>query len=318
MKKALLILLIMFLFVTLLLFLGQEKPKSITTKPTVMVSTFALHDIVSHLAGESVELKMLIPFGQDVHAFEPTPKSMVEISKSALFIYSGAGLEPWIKGKILASNALDISKHVKLHVLKKSDEHEDHDEHDVEENHHEHAHGDNEVDPHYWLDIGNMILSAQTIKAELLKLNIMDKDILEKNYTDYVSALEALKSKYIKQLKTCANPILVLTHNAFGYISARYNFEVESISGLSSDAMPSAKTMAHINDIVKEHNVSTLFYERFVSDKMVQSVSAQSGAKVDYLQSLANISALDAKNKKSYIDFMELNLAKMTDAMGCQ
>ena len=237
--------------ILLVIFIFFQKTSSPSTerKPEVIVSTFSQYDIVKHLCSDEISFKMLIPFGQDIHSFEPTPKDMISISKSALFIYSGAGLEPWIKGTYLAKNTLDLSQSVHLHVLEESCNH-DHEEH--------HHHEENEFDPHYWLDIDNMMSSALSIKNELLKIKEIKKEKLEQNYLNYITSLNELKIKYEQTLKSCANPILVLNHNAFSYIAADYNFTIESISGLSSDAMPSAKTLVHINEVVKEHNVSTI------------------------------------------------------------
>ena len=309
MKKALLLLLALTFLLVIFIFFQKTSSSKSAQNPEVIVSTFSQYDIVKHLVDDEIELKMLIPFGQDIHSFEPTPKDMISISKSALFIYSGAGLEPWIKGTYLAKNTLDLSTSVHLRSLEESCEH-DHDEH--------HHHEENEFDPHYWLDIDNMISSALGIKIELLKIKEINKEKLEANYLSYIGSLEALKTKYAQKLQSCANPVLVLNHNAFSYIAAKYNFTIESISGLSSDAMPSAKTLVHINEVVKEHNVSTIFYERFVSDKVMQSISAQSGAKVSFLQALANITADDAQAQKSYVMFMEENLEKISEAMQCR
>ena len=69
----------------------KTKKNDSIPKPLVSLSTFSLYDIAWHVAGDSVELVMILPFGVDAHSFEPTPKLMAKISKSDLVVYSGAG-----------------------------------------------------------------------------------------------------------------------------------------------------------------------------------------------------------------------------------
>lgn len=42
-------------------------------KADVIVTTFTLYDIARHLLKGAAEVQMLIPFGKEVHAFEPKP-----------------------------------------------------------------------------------------------------------------------------------------------------------------------------------------------------------------------------------------------------
>jgi zinc transport system substrate-binding protein len=123
------------------------KPDNVkSSKVVVSLSTFSLYDIARHIAEDDIELVMILPFGVDPHSFEPTPKLMAKISKSDLVVYNGAGLEPWIDGFDFHGKVIDMSKHVKL---KKLDAHHHH--HSIK-----HKNSSN-LDPHYWLDVNNMI-----------------------------------------------------------------------------------------------------------------------------------------------------------------
>ena len=95
MKKALLLVLFLLAVVA---FIATQTPSKISLeneKPLIVVSTFALYDVLTHLARENAQVVMLVPFGVDVHTYEPTPQDMARLEKSDLFVYSGAGLEPW-------------------------------------------------------------------------------------------------------------------------------------------------------------------------------------------------------------------------------
>ncbi len=96
------------------------------------VSTFALYDIAKQVGGNNVDVRMVIPFGVEVHSFEPTPKTIISIQKSALFFYSGAELEPWIIKLAQGKNMRDMSRYVDLREMKEACE-----EHEEEHHHHD-------------------------------------------------------------------------------------------------------------------------------------------------------------------------------------
>ena len=276
------------------------------SKPMFSLSTFSLYDIAHHIAGDSVELVMILPFGVDPHSFEPTPKLMAKISNSKLVVYSGAGLEPWTDGFDFKGRVIDMSHHVKLRKL------------DPHHHHHDKNHHSSEFDPHYWLDISNMILATNLITDELIKISPQNKELYLKNRDSYIKTLNKLDDDYKKTLSSCHGDTIIVNHNAFSYMANNYNFHVEALSGLSPEAQPSAKKMIELIEHVKEHNISTVFFESFVSDKAIKSIAGEAKVSVDVLQPLGNITADEAKQKLSFEDIMRENLQKISKALKCR
>jgi zinc transport system substrate-binding protein len=287
-----------------------QSESNITAKPIVSLSTFSLYDIAKHIAGESVELVMILPFGVDAHSFEPTPTLMSKIYKSALVVYSGAGLEPWIDGFEFKHAVVDMSEYVNLRELE-SDEQEGH-------AHHDHQCAHNKIDPHYWLDVQNMILSAEIITEELIKILPQNRDEYISKQNGYITMLKDLDKEYRDRLASCRADTLIVNHNAFSYISNKYGFEIEALSGFSPEAEPSAKNMARLIEHIKEHKVSTIFFESFVSDRAIRSIADDTGIKVDVLQPLGNITADEAAQNLTYENIMKINLRKIAKALECR
>ncbi|MDD5400465.1 MAG: metal ABC transporter substrate-binding protein [Sulfurimonas sp.] len=294
-------------FVSLIIFITPLSAKEIAQKPTIAASTFSLYDISKNIAGESAEVFMILPFGVDVHSYEPSPKEMIKISKSDLVLYSGAGLEPWIGGFKFKNRAIDISKYVEL--KKPNGEHEHHG--DV---HHKH----NSVDPHYWQDLQNMIKATERITEELAQLFPQNKSLYIKNRDNYINMLKNLDADYKKKLSACKLDTIIVNHDAFSYLANRYGFHVEALSGLSPEAEPSPKNMIKLITHVKEHKVATIFFESFASDKAIKSIAKEANVKVDILQPLGNITADEAKSGLSYEDIMRKNLQKISQALECK
>lgn len=291
--------------------LQSNEDKNLDTennKALISVSTFSLYDVTKHIAGETVDISMILPFGIDTHSYEPVPKEVVRLYESDLVIYSGAGLEPWISGYEFKKNAVDMSLHVDLKELN---------EHEHVNHHEEHNHEATTFDPHYWLDIQNMIKVASYITKELVELFPQNKELYTQNRDDYITMLNRLDEDYKARLSSCKGNTIVVNHNAFSYLSSRYGFEVEALSGLSPEAEPSAKNMANLIEHVKEYKLKTIFFESFVSDKAIKSIANEAKVGVDVLQPLGNITADEAKKKLSYEDIMRSNLEKIQKALEC-
>jgi len=144
----------------------------------------------------------------------------------------------------------------------------------------------------------------------------MDPHALETRAQEYINRLKMLDALYKKRLSQCRLDTIVVSHNAFGYLGARYGFHVASVTGLSPDTMPDAKTMAELSDFVEQKGIKTVFYESFVSDKMADAIAHETGVRVDVLQPLANITAKEIG--ADYFRLMNANLLKLHDAMECR
>lgn len=307
MKKALiLVALLLAVFVgEMLMFENDTKAKD--TNPYIAVTNFAIYEIANTIAGNHIEVKKLVPFGVETHTYIPSVKVIAELSKAELFVFNGLGMEPWIKTEY--PNQMDMSKFVKL--KHSAEEDEDH-EHGHEG--HEHAHEDE--DPHYWLDIQNMILMTEALTKELKKHFPQYEQEFADNSKVYIEKLKALELEYSKVLEHCSRREIVVNHNAFAYLGERYAFDSHSITGLSPDEQASAKKMKEITDLLSREKFSTIFFESFVSPKLAQTIAKETGVKLESLQPLANVTQEEAK--KGYVGLMRENLYKLAAAMECE
>lgn len=286
--------------------------KKESIKPIIAVSTFSLYEAAHEVGGDLIDVEAIVPLGSDPHMFSPNPKQVAQISTSSLFVYNGAGFETWAENmkKTLPSttHVIDMSQYVTLNTTQE-DAHEHHEEH-------EHHHG--AYDPHYWLDIDNMIKMVKTMEVEFSKLIPAKEAQFHKNAIAYLSKLEALKLDYTTGLSECKNRTLITNHDAFGYLAHANNLKNISIIGLSSDEQPSAKIIAEVIARVKEHGITTIFFEEMINDNVAQTIARETGATAQPLQPLENISEDELKSHQTYESIMRANLAKLTQAMECR
>ena len=269
--------------------------------PVIAVTSYPLYEITHKLIGSQIEINKLIPNGIEIHTYRPSVKTISSIVQADLFIYNGLGIEPWIKKGY--ENALDMSAHVKLNESHEFEEHDDH-------------HHDADADPHYWLDVNNMIRMTKVIQEKLTSSFPEYKIIIDKNSDLYISELQALESSFKSRLKVCKRDEIVVNHNAFGYLASNYGFHVHSLTGLSPDEQVSAKKMKGITDLLKDEDIKVIFFESFVSSKIAQTISKETGADIQSLQPLANVTQAEAD--QGYVNIMKENLKKLSAALECE
>ena len=76
---------------------GKEQNTEENKKISVVATIFPQYDFVRQIAGENVELKMLLKPGEETHSYEPTPQDIIAIQNSDLFIYVGGENDAWVE-----------------------------------------------------------------------------------------------------------------------------------------------------------------------------------------------------------------------------
>jgi zinc transport system substrate-binding protein len=278
-------------------FSTQHKTKS--AKPIIALSTFALYDMAKSIAGDTLECFLIMPVGVEVHEFEPTPKIMTKLYHSKLIVYSGAGLQPWMHRFADIKKSFDMSRFVQIHYVQSRD-------------------GKKVADPHYWLDFDNMIAMAKALRDKFDTMFPKNKAIYDANTKAYIQKLQKLDETYAKKLSTCKKHTIVVGHNAYSYLARRYDFQIDSISGLAPDAEPSAAVLKKIITDIKTKGINTIFFEPFDNSSVENSIAKEAGIEGTTLQPVANITADEHKRGATYFSLMQENLGKLARALECQ
>lgn len=153
------------LFIIGVLFLGgcqqATQPGAQSEEKTAIVTTlYPLYEFAKEVGGDKVEVTLLLPPGAEAHTFEPKPSDIIRINNADVFVYIGAGMEPWAQDIVEASRnkeltLLDASTKV---TLLKSDKHGEH----------SHEHG-GETDAFKWASVFE--LEAGTYKWSFAKVD---------------------------------------------------------------------------------------------------------------------------------------------------
>ena len=285
---------------------GNTTKKNKNGKLKVMASFYTMYDFAKKIGKDKIEVTNMVPAGTEPHDWEPSTKDLIELEKSDVFIYNGAGMEQWVDDVLESLDteeltSVEASKGIKL--LKDTDAHE-----------HDHEH-ESENDPHVWLDPQNAKYEMNQIKKALIKADPYNKDYYEANYKKEAARCDELDQQYKKELAQVSKRELVVAHEAFGYLCKAYDLEQMGIEGLSADDEPDPKQMSEVIEFAKKHKVKTIFFEELVSPKVAKTIAKETGASAKMLNPLEGLSNKKIKAGQDYFSVMKQNLSAIKEAL---
>lgn len=130
--------------------------------------------------------------------------------------------------------------------------------------------------------------------------------------------LNLLDEEYQAGLNNGTRDGIIVSHDAFGYLAARYDIEQYPISGLSPDQEPSTRTLAELTDLVQEQGIKYVMGETLYSNDLAELIAEETGAEVLVLSPIASLSSSEEDSGETYLTLMRRNLSAIQTAMECQ
>ncbi|KUG51497.1 ABC transporter substrate-binding protein [Serinicoccus chungangensis] len=279
----------------------------------VVASFYPLEYLVERIAGERAEISVLTGPGADPHDAELSPRAVETVGRADLVVYS-SGLQAPVDDAVAGQapdTSLDVTPVADLMVAGESAE--EHAEHDHAEEGDGHDHGGE--DPHFWLDTQRYADVAEAVADRLAQVDPEGADTYQANVADLVSDLEALDEEYAAALADCESRDLVTSHEAFGYLAARYDLHQYGITGISPESEPSPARLAEVSAQVEELGVDTVFAEPLVGDQIASTVAQETGVEVLTLDPIESLT--EATADSDYRQIMRANLEAMSEGLGC-
>ena len=324
-------------------------------KISVVTTIFPPYDFVREIAGDHVELKMLLKPGEESHSYEPTPQDMIAIQKSNVFIYTGGENDVWVED-VLSSmpnserltlrlvDCVDTVEEEHVEGMKESPGHT-HADHDEEEHTHadhageehteeehaaeDHAHADHageselevhsvhEIDEHVWTSPVNAALIVEQIKEVLIEADPSNRASYEKNAAAYEETLSELDQEFRDVTENAEHSLLVFGDRfPFRYFAREYGLTyLSAFPGCAGDTEPSAATMAFLIDKVKEENVPGVLKMELSNEDIANGIAEATGTEVKVFYSCHNLSAGDFENGETYLSMMQKNVETLKEVL---
>lgn len=295
-------------------------------KRKVVTTIFPYYDFVREIAGDLVDVTMIVPAGMDTHSFEPTAEDMITMGKADLLIYNGGEMETWVPKVVEAAENPElftdammdyVDTFIEEHVegMEEGDHHDDgEDDHDdsAKEQGHE-----GEIDEHIWTSPENARKIVAQIAKDLAQADPEHKDEYLENAQNYIGELEKLDEEFEKVTDKAKNRYLVFGDRfPLRYFVEEYDLEyTAAFSGCSSDTEPSAETIAYLTDQVKKRKLPVVLKIELTSSRVADSIAEASGAKVETFSTCHNVTKEEFDSGATYLGLMKQNISVLKDAL---
>ncbi len=279
---------------------GSVAPaKTADGKLPVVASFYAMKEITEAIGGDKVEVRTLIPEGTEPHEFQPTTRSMKDLSRARVLVLQGLGMEPWAEEMVKAAENKDLVQVVAAQDVQPI---RNEDEDEIRE------HG--QYDPHAWLSPVCAQQEARAIADGLAKADPANKAYYEANADKFIARLRTLEDNYQEKFRQVHRKDFVTGHAAFAYLCRDFGLEQSSVEGVFASGEPNARQLAALVEFCKERNVKTIFTEAAVSPKTSQSLAREVGAKVVPIHTLEG-----SEGEGNYLQQMEENLERIYESL---
>lgn len=287
-------------------------PSSATSTIKIATSFYPLAEFAKAVGQDKVTVTNLTPAGAEPHDFEPSPKDIINLQTSKLFIYNGAGLEPWadrILPELQQKAVVTVNASENIILLSASGQ-------EKEDTGATPPPGGFR-DPHVWLDPLLAVQEVTAIKNGLIKADKTNAAFYNQNAEIYIAKLKALHQLFQTGLQQCDRQEIVTSHAAFGYVAKEYGLTMVPISGLSPDEEPSPKRLTEISQFAQEHGIKYIFFETLISPRLAQTIAREVGAQTIAFNPLEGLTNKELDNGLNYISVQRQNLINLRIALGC-
>ena len=244
---------------------SRTAPESL--KPLITVSIPPQKYFVEKIAGNRVEVLVMIPPGSSPHTYEPKPQQMAALSRSKLYLAIGiefGRLTENVPGIKVVSTDSGIVKIPMTDIP------------DAE------THGSNEgsgLDPHIWLAPELVKQQAATITQALSELVPAHKETFRRNDSLFTLECTALHDsiRTILSDRTPGFPFMVF-HPSWGYFAREFNLKQIAIEVEGKE--PSPAELKTIFQYARKMGISTIYAQPQFSRRGVEIISREIGARV--------------------------------------
>lgn len=256
---------------------------------TVVAAFYPLAWVATQVGGPAVHVTDLTPPGAEPHDVELTPKDVEEIRDADLVLYLGRGFQPSVEKAAESRTGPSLDLLAGQALRSGSD--------------------DESLDPHVWLDPTRLARMANEVGRALRR---------PRSAAVLSTRLHRLDARMASGLASCRRRQIVTSHAAFGYLAQRYDLRQIALTGLTPEAEPRPKDLAHLIHDVERTRATTVFFEPFVSSRIADTIARDAGVETAELDPLEGLSSHEAAEGEDYISIMDANLRVLRKALGCR
>ena len=243
---------------------------------TIAATTYPVYLLASAVAEGAENITIIPVVNQSVaclHDYTLTVTNMKVLEKADLILLNGAGLEDFMEDVLTDKPTIDCSQGITLLC---GEEHDHNHEHD-------HDHGEEEIDPHIWMDPDRAAQMAENIAAGLAQADPDQAELYLANGAAEAQSLREFAEDCRQTLSQLSCRRLITFHEGFAYLADSFDLEILAAIEEESGSEASAKEIVEMVHLIEEYHLPAIFVERNGSDATALAIQRECGVAVDAL-----------------------------------
>ncbi len=238
-------------------------------KPVVGVTVLPQQYFVERIAGDLVEVAVMVPPGASPATYEPTPGQLSALNRAGVYLRIGfVEFEMSWLGKISSVNPdmkmedLSLGVETIYDTVPWAGEHT----------------GMNHlgIDPHIWMSLVNARTIAQNVSDALSSQFPEHSARFKINLEGFLDEIDTLHSRLMKELAPYQNRGFMIYHPALTYFARDYHLKQYSLE--IEGKTPSPAHMKRMTDLGLENRISTIFIQSQFDRNHAVALAGELGA----------------------------------------
>ncbi|MGB6368052.1 MAG: zinc ABC transporter substrate-binding protein [Thermoanaerobaculia bacterium] len=243
--------------------------RSEVAKIQVAVSVPPQAYLVEHIGGDRVEIQVMIPPGTSPAVYEPSPRQLVSLSRSQLFVK--VGHPHFLFEETHLEGVLDWLPNVRVVEMVGNGE--------------EHRGDETEEDPHVWLSPSAMKKTAVEIAEALAEIDPGHAAEYRQREERLLEEIDRTDKGIRSLLEPLEERSFVVYHPAWGHFAREYGLEQRAIEQEGKE--PSPARLVQLIELARDRDVRVIFVQEGFSDRGARVIANEIGAEVRALDPLA-------------------------------
>lgn len=284
-----------------------EEP--LDTRIPVSATFYPVAFLAEQIGGDLAVVKTIVPPGTEPHDFDPPIRDIADIYRSKLFLVSGAGVDRWaekLRGEFVRKGVSVIVLSDSVDLIAATEDEEGG------------AVPIGTLDPHFWLDPVEYGKAATAVFQAFTAIDPAHAPVYRANFDRLMRNLNSIDAD-MRALSdvSCQQQTVVVSHNAFSYLSHRYGFQLRSLAGIDPAEEVSAGTLSDTVRFMREKHIKYVLGEPLGNSEIADTIGKEVPAEVLTLNPLEGLFPSELSAGKNYLSVMGDNWITLRKALEC-
>jgi zinc transport system substrate-binding protein len=237
---------------------GLERPK-------VAATVFPIYDLTRRLAGDRLEVTLVLSPGLDVHGYEPRPRDVATLADAELIFAVGLGLDSWAQELARSAGAgearvFEIGPLMDPILAPPGV-----------------IRSEPFIDAHFWLDPIRAEHAVDVLVEALGGLDPVGGTFYRARGLELKQSIQTLHEDIARRAKRWPRRRIVTSHGSLFYFAARYGLKVVGVVEPVPGQEPTARHLAETLDLLRGDDPAVLLAEPQLDPALVRALAREAG-----------------------------------------